>query len=158
MAAILPEAGMWEPCEFRQQCNLVLLLAPDYFLQRNDVGSRVADNICYTLGRNATVDTSALVNVVGRNANGWRHAHYCCRSRIQPRTSWARSTTGRCFHSSSVISLLSAMSVSKSRSRRSASRDAETARFTSSLMPKERLSKLVEPTTAHNPSMIRIFA
>ena len=35
---------------------------------------------------------------------------------------------------------------------------SRTAMFTSSLMPNERLSKFVDPTTDHRPSMIRIFA
>src|SRR5438067_192166 len=76
----------------------------------------------------------------------------------QDTVSKARSHTGRCFQSSYVILRLWARSCWKSCVRRAASSGLRAARLTSSLMPNERLSKLVEPTTPQCPSTMRILA
>src|SRR5688572_21378195 len=83
---------------------------------------------------------------------------HCCLSITFPSSSTTRSLIGRLSHSSRVTGLLCAQSRAKSSSSRAASCASRAARFTSSLMPKLRLSKFVEPTTDQIPSISRIFA
>src|SRR5690349_21203876 len=87
-----------------------------------------------------------------------RAAVQTCRSSSRPSIASARSLYGRRRHSSSVIARDCARSAAKSRSSSPANALSSTARFTSSLRPKERLSKLVEPTTVHSRSTMNTFA
>src|SRR5437868_13510678 len=121
------------------------------------ISVQLLDYICYPLRVSATIKSPTFMDVVGRYSNA-PSRHYCWRSSTQPKSSGARSSTGRRRHCSYVTRSLTARSVTKSVSSRSTKGEYRTARFTSSFRPKERLSKLVEPITPHTPSIKRIFA
>src|ERR1700746_1504602 len=95
------------------------------------------------------------MNVVGGETKPEGH---CWRSMIQPAHSSTRSNSERCSHSSRVTCREWATSCSKSRVRREETSELSTAKLISSLMPNERLSRLVEPTTLQRPSMTGILA
>src|SRR5438309_972741 len=156
---VLPEAVTICAQLGSDSAGLVEFRAPilhvENFLQRHYIGIELCNDFRDALRIAAPVQASTLVNVVAGNPNAEAH---CSRSKIQPTISISRSDSGRAFHSSSVTFLDSPASCSKSRVSLLAICESSTATLTSSLMPNERLSRLVEPTTLHAPSKIAILA
>ena len=140
---------------------LCLIAAPDrgsvdHLLQGDAVGVERRQHARDALGRDAPIPPAAFMDVVSDQAN--RARQYCCRWKNQPTLSNTRSHTGRFFHSSNVTRRPWVMSLRKSSVSRVARPESRAARLTSSLIPNERLSKLVDPTTAQRPSTIMILA
>ena len=98
----------------------------------------------------------AYCESIAVKAFSYKYCH-CWRCNIQPSVSVIRSKMGRFLQAAKVSSELFCKSAAKSAVSLSAVSRSNTARLTSSFKPKERLSKLVDPTTDHSPSTIRAF-
>src|SRR4051794_4805365 len=112
-------------------------------LQRDHVRVNLAQHVSDPHGAGAPVHAAAFVDVISNDAQ----AHHSCLSTIHPSHSCTRSNGERRRHRLYVIRRELARSRWKSSSRRSASPSSSAARLASSFRPKDRESKLVEPTT-----------
>src|SRR6185437_4095732 len=144
------------PFDFAHLIVEVCARCIDDLLETKNVGIELLEDRDDAWGRDAAVEAASLMDVVGDDAKA--RGRHCWRSKIQPSSSGARSVMGRWRHSSSVTRRLWRRSLVRSASMRCARLSSRTARLTSSLRPKERLSKLVEPTTVQTLSTTRTLA
>src|SRR5215813_3774664 len=121
------------------------VLRVENLLQRDDVGVKLGKHGGDAVRVDATIEAAAFVYVVGDNAK----AGHCWRSTIQPAHSTMRSQMERFSQAARSMRAACATSSSKFAVSVAATWGSRTARFTSSLMPNERLSIFAEPRTLH---------